>query len=235
MMSTKSKQRVKKITIILLGVSSVATLGMVASNGDLSANDDLATEPNSPDTAYANVLNNGVQTGEAVEAIAQNMNIDQGLKDSPPDGEKAANEILIPNLEQYEKVRVLATGYTAGPESTGKDPSHPEYGITYSGVYVRRDINAVSTVAADISIFPLGTILYIPGYGYGIVADTGGAIKGKKIDLYYETVDEVYDQWGKKSVDVYVIKRGDGRVTESILDQYFVDQHNRIAVANVAG
>ncbi|MCM3080830.1 MULTISPECIES: 3D domain-containing protein [Brevibacillus] len=119
-------------------------------------------------------------------------------------------------LDQYPKVRVVATGYYAGVESTGKDPSHPSYGITYSGVKVRRD--DYSTIAADLRVFPLGTILYIPGYGYGVVADKGGAIRGNKIDLYFETKQDVYKLWGKKSVDVYVVKKGEGKVTEAFLN-----------------
>ncbi|EMT45026.1 MULTISPECIES: 3D domain-containing protein [Anoxybacillus] len=113
---------------------------------------------------------------------------------------------------QYPSVTVVATGYTAGVESTGKTPDHPSYGITYSGVRVKRDL--YSTIAADLNVFPIGTILFIPGYGYGVVADTGSAIKGHKIDLYYETVDDVYKHWGKKKVNVYVVQRGDGTLSE---------------------
>lgn len=119
------------------------------------------------------------------------------------------------NLDQLPKKKVIATGYTAGVESTGKTESHPDYGITYSGVKVRRDL--YSTIAADLNVFPLGTILYIPDYGYGVVADIGGAIKGNKIDLYFETVADVYNQWGKKEVDVYVVQEGNGNVTEADL------------------
>src|SRR5690606_22559010 len=99
-----------------------------------------------------------------------------------------------------------------GYESTGKHPGHPEFGITYSGVRVKRDL--YSTVAADLDIFPIGTILFIPGYGYGVVADKGGAIKGNRLDLYFETVDDVYKNWGKKKVEVYIVKKGDGTLTE---------------------
>ncbi|MBG9914863.1 3D domain-containing protein [Bacillus sonorensis] len=116
---------------------------------------------------------------------------------------------------KYPKQKVTATGYTAGVESTGKHPHHPEYGLTYSGVKVKRDL--YSTVAADPSVFPIGTILFIPDYGYGVVADTGSAIKGNRLDLYYETVEDVYNEWGKKTLDVYVIKKGDGSVTEEDL------------------
>ncbi|MHA6483157.1 3D domain-containing protein [Paenibacillus sp. strain BS8-2] len=112
-------------------------------------------------------------------------------------------------------IEVVATGYTAGVESTGKRPGHPGYGITYSGVKVRRD--QVSTIAADPNLFPIGTLLLIPGYGYGVVADTGSAIKGNKIDLYFETISEVYEQWGKRKVSVQVLRRGKGKLTESWL------------------
>ncbi|OPF75325.1 hypothetical protein BVF99_07585 [Bacillus paralicheniformis] len=116
---------------------------------------------------------------------------------------------------KYPKQKVTATGYTAGAESTGKQPHHPDYGITYSGVKVKRDL--YSTVAADPSVFPIGTILFIPDYGYGVVADTGSAIKGNRLDLYYETVEDVYKEWGKKTLDVYVIKKGNGTITEEDL------------------
>jgi len=121
------------------------------------------------------------------------------------------------DLNQYPVKRVLATGYTAGVESTGKTEAHPEYGVTFSGVEVTRDL--YSTIAADLSVFPIGTILYIPDYGYGVVADKGSAITGEKIDLYYPTVEDVYTEWGKKEVDVYVIERGDGHLTEEVMQK----------------
>lgn len=126
-----------------------------------------------------------------------------------------------PTLEEafdwtkYPKKQIIATGYTAGIESTGKNPGHPLYGITYSGVKVKRDL--YSTIAADLSVFPIGTILFIPNYGYGVVADKGGAIKGNKVDLYYETVEDVYEQWGKQTVDVFVVELGNGSLTEADL------------------
>lgn len=128
--------------------------------------------------------------------------------------------VSAPKEEQVlHTVKVTATGYTAGFESTGKKPGHKQYGITYSGVKVKRDKNKVSTIAADPNVFPLGSILYIPDYGYGIVADTGSAIKGEKIDLYFTTTKQVYNEWGKKDVEVQVIKRGSGKCTEEMLEK----------------
>ncbi len=116
---------------------------------------------------------------------------------------------------KYPSQKVVATGYTAGVESTGKSPDHPSYGITYSGVKVRRDL--YSTIAADPNVYPIGTVLFIPGYGYGVVADTGSAIKGNKIDLYYESVKDVYEQWGKQEVEVYLVKKGEGKLSDEEL------------------
>lgn len=52
-------------------------------------------------------------------------------------------------------------------------------GETSSGAMVRP-----GSIAADTNLYPYGTIMFIPGYGYGRVEDTGGAIKGQHIDLY---------------------------------------------------
>lgn len=123
------------------------------------------------------------------------------------------NQVLM-----YPSTTVVATGYTAGPESTGKRKSHPEYGLTKSGVKVRR--GTVSTIAADPDVFPIGTVLFIPDYGFGVVADTGSAIKGKKIDLYFRTIAEVYDQWGKKRTKVFIIEKGNGELDERKLKQW---------------
>jgi 3D (Asp-Asp-Asp) domain-containing protein len=119
------------------------------------------------------------------------------------------------DFTKYPSISVTATGYTAGKESTGKTKFDPAYGITKSGVKVKRDL--YSTIAADTKVFPIGTVLWIPGYGYGVVADTGSAIKGNRIDLYYNTVDEVYEKWGKKTINVYIVQRGDGEITEKEL------------------
>ncbi len=132
--------------------------------------------------------------------------------------EEEANSWVLETAEDWTKYpskEVIATGYTAGIESTGKTEDHPQYGITYSGVEVKRDL--YSTIAADPQVFPLGTILFIPGYGFGVVADTGSAIKGDKIDLYYETVEDVYNLWGKKSIEVFIVEEGSGQITEEDL------------------
>lgn len=95
---------------------------------------------------------------------------------------------------------MTATAYSQAPyDPTGGGS------ITASGTKVKRDPNGVSTVAVDPKVIPLGTNLYVEGYGYAIAADTGGAVKGNKIDLYFNPGSE-YKDWGKRTVTVYVLK-----------------------------
>ena len=61
----------------------------------------------------------------------------------------------------------------------------------------------VGTIAADTSKYPFGTVMYIPGYGYGTVEDRGGAIKGDHIDLFFKSHKDAL-KWGKKQVQVQV-------------------------------
>jgi 3D (Asp-Asp-Asp) domain-containing protein len=86
--------------------------------------------------------------------------------------------------------------------SSGPNKGKPkEVGVTASGAEARR-----GTVAADTSVLPMGTILYIPGYGWGRVEDRGGAIKGKRLDLFFDSHKEALE-WGRQQLDVKVWRR----------------------------
>lgn len=63
------------------------------------------------------------------------------------------------------------------------------------------------TIAADTSYYPFGTRMYVPGYGWGVVEDRGGAIKGaSRIDLYFNSHSDALS-WGRKRVEVIVEPR----------------------------
>lgn len=57
----------------------------------------------------------------------------------------------------------------------------------------------------DPRVIPYGTKLYVEGYGYAIAEDTGGAIKGNKIDVYFNSAEEC-SNWGVRYVNVYLLK-----------------------------
>ena len=95
-----------------------------------------------------------------------------------------------------KKISVVSTAYN--------HPLNSKEAYTASGMKVLRDPNGYSTIAVDPNLIPLGTKLYVEGYGYAIAADTGGAIKGNKVDLYFDTEAEA-SNWGVRNLDVYIL------------------------------
>jgi 3D (Asp-Asp-Asp) domain-containing protein len=120
-------------------------------------------------------------------------------------------EIILKNQEQDASEPLLyepeyigefeITYYTAGPESTGKTPDHPAYGITRSGTVVEEG----RTIATDWDVLPPGTKVYIDGIGERIVEDTGGAIVDKCIDVYVERLEDI-PSIGRHKADVWLIE-----------------------------
>ncbi|MCQ2555189.1 MAG: 3D domain-containing protein [Clostridia bacterium] len=64
------------------------------------------------------------------------------------------------------------------------------------------------TAAIDRSLIPLGSLLYIPGYGYAIANDVGSAIHGHSIDLYMERWIQC-SHWGNRKTQIYIVEYGD--------------------------
>jgi 3D (Asp-Asp-Asp) domain-containing protein len=93
------------------------------------------------------------------------------------------------------------TAYTAGFESTGKTPAHPQYGITYSGSRAEEG----RTIAVDPKIIPIGTTVFIDGVGIRQAEDVGSAIRGSRIDVYMKNVDQALEFGVKKNLKVYVL------------------------------
>ena len=116
---------------------------------------------------------------------------------STADPAPAPAQLDIPNgLNVVGTLNVYATWYN--PASAGRSASDPSYGLTATGIPVDRGV-----IAVDPSVIPLGTRLYIPGYGYGVAADTGGGIRGNMIDLGYP--DGVTVDWLSHWVDIYIL------------------------------
>lgn len=83
--------------------------------------------------------------------------------------------------------------------ASGPNKGQPkDVGVTASGT---RAIHG--TIAADTAVLPFGTIVYVPGYGYGRVEDRGGAIIGNSLDLWFSSHEEAL-QWGRRRMNVRV-------------------------------
>lgn len=93
-------------------------------------------------------------------------------------------------------LEMTATAYIPRPVEMGRRAT----GRTANGMRAQFGL-----VAVDPRIIPLGTMLFIEGYGMALAADTGGAIRGKKIDLCVPTLREAR-QFGRRKVRVHVLK-----------------------------
>ena len=115
-------------------------------------------------------------------------------------GTKNTVRVAGSNLSYSKVLTCTATAYDAGAGSNGKWA-----GKTASGIPLERGV-----VAVDPRVIPLGTRLYIEAvdgswaYGYAVAGDTGGAIKGNKVDLFMETYNECM-QFGRRQCKVYVL------------------------------
>lgn len=161
------------------------------SNLDVSVNEVLTEgSPGEKEVTYEVMYKNGVEVSRGVRAskvIAEPVNkiVVQGTKKTVAsrDGQ----------LLDYKSVLyVESTAYTGG-------------GTTATGTVPVRNADGTSTIAVDPRVIPLGSLVYVEGYGQAIAADTGGVIKGNIVDVYLNSNEEAIS-WGRKyNVAVYVI------------------------------
>lgn len=110
---------------------------------------------------------------------------------------RALRKEITETLSRYSEEEYVTTGYTNHHKCVRKKWLD---GKTSDGSTAER-----GTIAADISVLPYGTIIHIPGYGIGCVKDTGSRIRGKRLDLFFDTIGEAKD-WGVQRQVVFIIR-----------------------------
>ncbi|MHB8107166.1 MAG: G5 and 3D domain-containing protein [Candidatus Cryosericum sp.] len=113
----------------------------------------------------------------------------------PPAGDAMAVGASVYRGGATNEFYMEATAYSPTVQETDSDPW-----MTASGMKSGRGV-----VAVDPSVIPLGSKLYVEGYGYAIAGDTGGAIRGNRIDVFFYSSDEMAT-WGRRWVRVFVLK-----------------------------
>lgn len=133
------------------------------------------------------------------------------------DGTELKRELTSTRVLKAAQPEIVEEGYTAQLPSRGYfsgrriitmnatwyDPYHDgsnDHGRTFTGV-----LAGYGVVAVDPHFMPLGTRLYIEGYGYAVAADTGGAIKGSRIDLAIDSQHDVKNVRDMKHVRVHIL------------------------------
>ncbi|MFD1032209.1 LysM peptidoglycan-binding and 3D domain-containing protein [Metaplanococcus flavidus] len=108
----------------------------------------------------------------------------------------AQSSAPAPSSQSGKEMTVSATAYTA--YCTGCS------GVTRTGIDLRSNPNQ-KVIAVDPTVIPLGSKVWVEGYGTAIAGDTGGAIKGNKIDVFIPSRDAAL-QWGRKNVTIKILE-----------------------------
>ncbi|HWO94937.1 MAG TPA: ubiquitin-like domain-containing protein [Bacillus sp. (in: firmicutes)] len=118
-----------------------------------------------------------------------------GSKVVQPVAQTAAVQVSRDDDKAAKEFYVRSTAYTAFCNGCS--------GKTRTGINLRANPNA-KVIAVDPNVIPLGSKVYVEGYGYAIAGDTGGAIKGNKIDVFFADKSRAY-QWGNRTVKIKVL------------------------------
>lgn len=162
--------------------------------------------------------NQNKQQQELIKQLQQDIeSTNQNLKESEERLRQRYNEEIRGFEEQIKQMKEkyknkyiysfegVVTAYSPYEESTGKSPDDPDFKVTASGVIATQG----RTIAMDKSI-PFGTLVKIEGFNEVFrVEDRGFKIKGNRVDVYFEDVDDAVE-FGKQKRKIYIIKWGKG-------------------------
>ncbi|MCY8515866.1 LysM peptidoglycan-binding and 3D domain-containing protein [Bacillus atrophaeus] len=140
------------------------------------------------------------------EAVQTEQPKQETVQQQPKQESKAAAETSEKTEEQpvqsntsnqsaKKELTVTATAYSANDGGIS--------GVTATGVDLNKNPNA-KVIAVDPQVIPLGSKVYVEGYGEATAADTGGAIKGNKIDVFVPKTSDAHN-WGVRTVKVKVL------------------------------
>ncbi|MCY8088254.1 G5 and 3D domain-containing protein [Bacillus sonorensis] len=140
-------------------------------------------------------------------------------------GKEVSRELIKEETAAESKAKIIAVGtkrktvaqistnVSRGNEASGKEfyVTSTAYtascsgcsGHTATGVNLKNNPGS-KVIAVDPSFIPLGTKVHVEGYGYAVAADTGSAIKGRKIDVFFPSKSAAY-RWGNKRVKIKVL------------------------------
>lgn len=129
---------------------------------------------------------------EKVVNKKQDKVITVGTKTTVAQASRGASNV---NSTSGKEIYVSSTAYTASCKGCS--------GVTSTGVDLKSNPDA-KIIAVDPSVIPMGSKVYVEGYGYAVAADKGGAIRGNRIDVFFSSKNDAY-RWGVKKVKIRVL------------------------------
>ncbi|WP_318184078.1 ubiquitin-like domain-containing protein [Metabacillus idriensis] len=193
--------RVEKVTDVV--EEPVAFSVVTKNDGNISKGKQEVIEPGAEGTVakhFEVIMENGKEVSrklikEETKKESQDRVVAIGSKADPKPVSNKAETVSRSNDSVAKEFYVTSTAYTAYCNGCS--------GKTATGVNLRENPNA-KVIAVDPSIIPLGSKVYVEGYGYAVASDTGGAIKGNKIDVFFSDKGAAY-RWGRKQVKIKVL------------------------------
>ncbi|AOV07089.1 LysM peptidoglycan-binding and 3D domain-containing protein [Sporosarcina ureilytica] len=132
-------------------------------------------------------------TNEPAKQPAQNNNASNNTTNNTANNSTANKQ--VPASASGRELTVTATAYTAYCQGCS--------GTTYTGINLRANPH-LKVIAVDPSIIPLGSRVWVEGYGEAIAGDIGGAIKGNIIDVFIENQQDALN-WGRRTVQIKIL------------------------------
>ncbi|MBS4216065.1 MULTISPECIES: 3D domain-containing protein [Neobacillus] len=132
----------------------------------------------------AETPDNNNQNNNTIEATTNDNNNNNTIDAKP-----------VENQNQLKEITVDATAYTASCEGCS--------GITKTGIDIKANPNA-KVIAVDPAVIPLGSKVYVEGYGEAIAGDIGGGINGHEIDVFIPSEQDAL-KWGRKTITVKIL------------------------------
>lgn len=179
-----------------------SAFAIIEENEKILISDSLAVANSS--SASTSELQNAIDSLKSYIPLLNSSKIINMAKDGISNAESRINEL---NKAIVDNSGDIATGTIGNVVKTLTMESTAYYGhgTTALGLKPVRNPNGLSTIAVDPNVIPLGTKVYVSGYGLAIAADTGGAIKGNIIDVFLNSYEECYS-WGRRQVTVQILE-----------------------------
>lgn len=159
-----------------------------------------------------------VKKGDSLYKISRHYNISVSSI-------KSINHLKSDVIKPNQKLKLTGVKKTTAAKKTPKTPSRSNSdtvvrefmvsasaytascqgcsGITSTGINLKKNPD-LKVIAVDPSVIKIGTKVYVEGYGYAIAGDTGGAIRGNKIDVFFPNKSNALN-WGRKTVKIKIL------------------------------
>lgn len=179
-----------------------SAFAIIEENEKILISDSLAIANSS--SASTSELQNAIDSLKSYIPLLNSSKIINMARDGISNAESRINELNKPIVDNSADIATGTIGNVV-KTLTMESTAYYGHGTTALGLKPVRNPNGLSTIAVDPNVIPLGTKVYVSGYGVAIAADTGGAIKGNIIDVFLNSYEECYS-WGRRQVTVQILE-----------------------------